>query len=194
MKKKSTTPARNARAKSGASADVTKGTKRATKSTTKSATKSVTKATRPVKYHVVKSSAIHGRGIFALIDIPKSTRILEYTGERMSHAEADRRYSKRHENSPHTMLMAVDDDVVIDATRRGSAARWINHSCAPNCEALEDEGRVFIESKRAIPAGRELTYDYELIVAERHTKKLKREHACRCGARNCRGTLLAKKG
>ena len=141
---------------------------------------------------VVRKSGIHGRGVFALVDIPKGTRLIEYLGERMSHEEADRRYGEIHEGSAHTMLFAANDEVVIDATQWGSSARWINHSCGPNCEAVEEDGRVFIETKRAIRAGEELGYDYELIVEGRHTEKLKREHACRCGARNCRGNLLAK--
>ncbi len=111
----------------------------------------------------------------------------------MSHKEADRRYGKLHDGSSHTMLFAANDEVVIDATKWGSSARWINHSCAPNCEALEDEGRVFIETRRNIRAGEELAYDYELIVDEPHTAKLKREHACYCGAKKCRGTMLGKK-
>lgn len=118
---------------------------------------------------------------------------MEYTGQRMSHAEADRRYGRKHDGSSHTMLMAMDDKVVIDATKWGSSARWINHSCAPNCDAVEDNGRVYIEARRAIKPGDELVYDYELIVEEPHTAKLKREHACRCGAKKCRGTLLAPK-
>ena len=142
---------------------------------------------------VVRKSGIHGRGVFALTDIPKGARLIEYTGERMSHAEADKRYGDLHDGSSHTMLFAATDEVVIDATQRGSSARWINHSCAPNCEAIEDEGRVFIETRRSIRSGEELAYDYELIVEERHTAKLKREHACYCGARRCRGTLLGAK-
>jgi uncharacterized protein len=142
---------------------------------------------------VVRKSGIHGRGVFALEDIPKGTRLIEYTGERMSHEVADERYGDAHNGSAHTMLIAVNDDVVIDATRWGSSARWINHSCAPNCEALDDNGRVFIETRRDIRAGEELAYDYSLIVEERHTAKLKREHACCCGARRCRGTMLGKK-
>lgn len=120
-------------------------------------------------------------------------RLIEYTGERISHEEADRRYGEEHEDSPHTMLFAVDDEVVIDATRRGSPARWINHSCAPNCEANEEDGRVFIDAIRAIGPGEELSYDYNLVLEERHTPKLKREHPCHCGARRCRGTLLGSK-
>ncbi|MBM3344144.1 MAG: SET domain-containing protein [Betaproteobacteria bacterium] len=142
---------------------------------------------------VVRRSGIHGLGVFALVDIPRGVRLIEYTGERMSHDEADRRYGELHEGSAHTMLFAANDEVVIDATRRGSSARWINHSCDPNCDAIEDEGRVFIETRRKIRAGEELAYDYELIVDEPHTAKLKREHACYCGAKKCRGTMLGKK-
>lgn len=146
---------------------------------------------KPLKRRfAVRKSGIHGRGVFALVDIPKGTRLIEYTGQRMSHAEADRRYGDMHDGNAHTMLFAANDEVVIDATKWGSSARWINHSCAPNCEAIEDEGRVFIEARRNIRAGEELGYDYELIVEGRQTEKLKREHACYCGARNCRGTML----
>lgn len=141
----------------------------------------------------VRKSGIHGKGVFALTDIPRGVRLIEYTGERMSHEEADRRYGELHDGNAHTMLFAATDEVVIDATQRGSSARWINHSCAPNCDAIEDDGRVFIETRRNIRAGEELAYDYELIVDEPHTAKLKREHACFCGARKCRGTMLGKK-
>lgn len=141
----------------------------------------------------VRRSSIHGRGVFALTDIPKGTRLIEYRGERLSHDEADDRYGEEHEDSPHTMLFSVNDEVVIDATRWGSSARWINHSCVPNCEANEDDGRIFIDTVRAIRPGEELTYDYNLVLDERHTPALKRAHACRCGARRCRGTLLGKK-
>ncbi len=141
----------------------------------------------------VRNSPIHGRGVFAVNAIAKNARIIEYTGERMSHAEADRRYGDLHDGSSHTMLFAATDKVVIDATRRGGAARWINHSCAPNCEANEEDGRVFIDAIRAIRPGQELSYDYSLVLEERHTPKLKREHPCHCGVRNCRGTLLGSK-
>jgi uncharacterized protein len=141
----------------------------------------------------VRRSSIHGRGVFALAPISKGMRLMEYEGERISHEEADERYGEEHEQSPHTMLFAVDDRIVIDATRRGSSARWINHSCAPNCEAIEEDGRIFIETIRNVRPGEELTYDYNLILEERHTPALKRAHACHCGARRCRGTLLGRK-
>lgn len=148
---------------------------------------------KPRSAVVVRNSPIHGRGVFAVQDIARGTRVLEYTGERMSHAEADRRYGELHDGSSHTMLFAVNEKVVIDATKRGGPARWINHSCSPNCESGEDDGRMFIEVIRAIRRGEELSYDYNLVLDERHTPKLKREHACCCGARKCRGTMLGSK-
>jgi len=179
--------------KSGKNPETRKSGKQQNKKTNKNNKLSKSAATAEKPKVVVRRSVIHGRGIFAANRIAKGARIIEYTGERISHAEADRRYAKLHENSSHTMLFAATDKVVIDATKRGGPARWINHSCAPNCEANEEEGRVFIDAIRTIKPGEELSYDYSLVLEERHTPKLKREHPCYCGARNCRGTLLGKK-
>jgi hypothetical protein len=140
----------------------------------------------------VHNSPIHGRGVFALRRILKGVRIIEYKGKLITDKEADRRYSRMHANSPHTMLFSLDGGLVIDATRRGNSARWINHSCAPNCEIEEEGHRIFIDARRDIRAGEELTYDYNLQIGEKHTKKAKREHACFCKARRCRGTMLGE--
>ncbi|MCW0072957.1 SET domain-containing protein-lysine N-methyltransferase, partial [Burkholderia pseudomallei] len=80
---------------------------------------------------------------------------------------------------------------VIDGKIDGNSARWINHSCAPNCEAEEIKGRVFIHALREIGTEEELLYDYGLAIDEKLTKKLKREHACHGGAEAGHGTLLA---
>jgi uncharacterized protein len=144
------------------------------------------------KRFTVRRSPIHGKGVFALGRIPKGTRIIEYKGERISNEEADERYSELHANSPHTMLFIVNDEIVIDATRRGNSARWINHSCAPNCEIADDDDRIFIDAVRDIRPGEELSYDYNLQIGEPHTAAAKREHACFCGARRCRGTMLGE--
>ena len=141
----------------------------------------------------VRNSPIHGRGVFALRRIPKGTRIIEYKGTLITDREADRRYSRIQAHSPHTMLFSVDDGLVIDATRKGNSARWINHSCAPNCEIEEEHHRVFIEARRNISPGEELTYDYNLLLEERHTPAAKRRFPCHCGAPTCRGTILARK-
>ena len=141
---------------------------------------------------VARNSPIHGRGVFALRHIPKGARIIEYKGKLITDKEADRRYSRMHEHSPHTMLFSIDGGLVIDATRHGNSARWINHSCAPNCEIEEEGHQVFIDARRDILPGEELTYDYNLQIGEKHTKKAQREHACFCGARRCRGTMLGE--
>lgn len=138
----------------------------------------------------VRKSPIHARGVFALAPIAKGTRIIEYKGMLITDQEADRRYGPRQKNSAHTMLFSVDGGLVIDATRHGNSARWINHSCAANCEIEEEGARIFIEARRDIRAGEELTYDYNLQIGERHTAKAKREHTCYCRGRRCRGTML----
>jgi uncharacterized protein len=143
--------------------------------------------------YIVKKSPIHGRGVFAGRDIRKGERIVEYTGERIATKEADRRYAKKPDDG-HTMLFTVNENIVIDATERGSSARFINHSCAGNCHAVEDDDRIYIEAKRDIAEGVELSYDYQLDFEGRITQAAKQLYACRCGARNCRGTMLYRKG
>lgn len=131
-----------------------------------------------------RNSKVHGRGVFAVKRIPKGSRIVEYKGKRVPWHEFD------EADDGHTMLFHVDDDTVIDANQGGSIARWINHSCKPNCEAVFEDGRVFIESVRDIKPGEELGYDYGLQTAGRITKADVLLHRCRCGAKKCRGTML----
>jgi len=149
--------------------------------------------TRTRRRYIVRKSGIHGRGVFAAARIPKGTRIIEYKGQRVTHEEVDRRYADVSETDSHTFLFEVDDDWVIDASVRGNAARWINHGCSPNCEAVEEDGRIFIEATRDIRPGEELTYDYNITLEERHTPRMKRIWTCLCGAKRCRGTILARK-
>jgi len=148
----------------------------------------------------VRNSPIHGRGVFAVAPIKKGTRLLEYKGKRITHKEADKLYSGGAE-SGHTFLFTLNDDYVIDANQEGNSARWINHSCAPNCESICESApdddpmhdRVFIEATRNIKAGEELAYNYLITLEEKHTARLKKIWECRCGAKNCNGTMLAKK-
>jgi SET domain-containing protein len=93
----------------------------------------------------------------------------------------------------HTCLFAIDDDVVIDAAVGGNEARFINHSCAPNCDAVIDDERIWIETIRKIARGEELAYDYAFMLEERHTPAAKRRYPCTCGALDCRGTILGRK-
>jgi SET domain-containing protein len=142
---------------------------------------------------VVRKSRIHGRGVFAATTIAKGTRIIEYTGRRISYARANALYSTDELDPTHTFLFDLDDDMVIDAGQGGNAARWINHSCAPNCEAVDEDGRIFIDALRRIAPGEELGYDYRIVLEERHTPAEKRRWPCCCGAARCRGTLLGSK-
>jgi uncharacterized protein len=151
--------------------------------------KSTTK--RPKRAYVVRHSPIHGRGVFATRTIRKGADIVEYRGRRISVEEADNLPDSDPDNPFHTFLFELNDGRVIDAGVRGNAARWINHSCRPNCVPYEDdEGRVFIEAKRTIQAGEELSYDYKLNVPGRRSARLLANYACRCGAPRCRGTMV----
>jgi SET domain-containing protein len=142
---------------------------------------------------VVRSSGVHGKGVFAQRPIAAGERIIEYKGERITWPEAQRRHPHDPADPHHTFYFHVDDDNVIDAKYGGNAARWINHSCDPNCESDTVGGRVFIRALRDLAPGEELFYDYGLVIDERHTARLKRSYACCCGAAACRGTLLAPK-
>ena len=142
----------------------------------------------------IRRSPIQGVGAFATRVIRKGTRLIEYTGERITSTEADARYPDDESQARHhTFLFAIDDDVVVDAAVDGNEARFINHSCAPNCDAVIDDARIWIEAIRDIAAGEELAYDYAFVLEERHTPAAKRRYPCNCGARTCRGTILAKK-
>ena len=140
-----------------------------------------------------RRSGVHGRGVFAVQDIAEGETIIEYVGEVVTWAEAQDRHPHDPKDPNHTFYFHVDADRVIDAKYGGNSSRWINHSCDPNCEADEENGRIFIKALRNIKAGEELNYDYGLIIDERYTPKLKAEYPCWCGSRNCRGTLLAPK-
>ncbi|MBV8500517.1 MAG: SET domain-containing protein-lysine N-methyltransferase [Paucibacter sp.] len=141
----------------------------------------------------VRSSGVHGKGVYAVVDIPAGDILIEYTGERISNEEAQDRHPHDPKQPNHTFYFSLENGEVIDALYGGNSSRWINHSCDPNCEADETDNRVFIKALRDLKAGEELFYDYGLTVDERYTKKLKKEYACYCGAADCRGTMLTPK-
>lgn len=143
----------------------------------------------------VRHSPIQGAGAFATCHIPAGVRLIEYAGERLTPAQAEARYPESRDGMPrhHTFLFAIDDEVVVDAAVNGNEARFLNHSCAPNCDAVIDDHRIWIETVHDIEPGEELVYDYAYILEERHTPAAKRRFPCSCGAITCRGTILAKK-
>ena len=137
-----------------------------------------------------RNSAIHGTGVYAVAPIKKGARIIEYIGERISHAEADRRYERKGSDDGHTFLFIASNRTVIDATDGGNDARFINHSCNPNCETVIEQNRVFVEATRSIKPGDELGYDYQLTWDSTDEPEDLALYACRCGAPKCRGTML----
>ncbi|HJQ11717.1 MAG TPA: SET domain-containing protein-lysine N-methyltransferase [Gemmatimonadaceae bacterium] len=140
----------------------------------------------------VRKSGIHGRGVFATRYIRKGTRIVEYTGERISNREADRRYDDTRMKRHHTFLFTLDKKTVVDGaiSAGGSDASFINHSCDPNCEAIIRGKRIFIHAKRGIYPGTELAYDYQYERTGKNDEELEKFYFCRCGADNCRGTIM----
>jgi uncharacterized protein len=141
----------------------------------------------------VRSSPIHGRGVFALTRIAAGEPIIEYKGEVISAKEAQRRFERSSGESGHTFFFSLDDGRMIDGARGGSSARWINHSCAPNCEAEQEGDQIFIRATSKISPGTEIFIDYQLDIDGRKTEALRQRYACRCGARQCRGTMLKLK-
>ena len=141
----------------------------------------------------VRKSGVHGKGVFAVQPIRKGETFIEYTGEVIGWPEALRRHPHDPDQPDHTFYFHLDDERVIDGLVGGNASRWINHSCAPNCEAEDDSGRVWLKALRNIKVGEELFFDYGLVIEERYTPALKRRFECRCGAKTCRGTMLAPK-
>jgi len=141
----------------------------------------------------VRKSGVHGRGVYATAPMRKGARIIEYTGKHLPWDEAMELPARDPKDPYHTFFFSLDNGDVIDAGSGGNNARWINHSCDPNCETNEEEDRIFVYALRSIRAGEELFYDYKIVPAERVTKKLAKEFACHCGSAKCRGTMIESK-
>jgi SET domain-containing protein len=128
---------------------------------------------------VVRPSRIHAVGVFAAAPIRKGTRLVEYTGPRMTPEEADHRY----DGAPRTYLYGLDDGkTIIDGEGLGA---YLNHCCDPNCEVDEIKGRVWIFALRDIAKGEELVWDYNLYDDDAPAP-------CCCGSRKCRGTMYSR--
>jgi SET domain-containing protein len=156
----------------------------------KPATSPSSSATRPLPFEL-RQSPIQGRGAFATRRIRKGARIIEYTGQRITQDEADKRYDDEAMERHHTFLFTLDEKTVIDAAVNGNEARFINHSCDPNCQALIEDDKIFIYALKDISPGQELSYDYAYERAEGMDEESEKLYVCRCGAKNCRGTILA---
>jgi SET domain-containing protein len=128
-----------------------------------------------------RPSGIHGMGGYAKCAIPAETRIIEYTGERIDKAEAARRCEAENH-----FIFTLDDEWDLDGDVPSNPARFLNHSCEPNCEAEIDDGRIWIVTKRAVAVGEELCFNYGYDIADFE------DHPCRCGAGACLGYMVAE--
>lgn len=146
----------------------------------------------PLAFKILES-AISGQGAFAIRPITKGERLIEYTGERISHPVADARYDDESMAEHHTFLFSVTSRTVIDASHGGNEARFINHSCDPNCETEIEKGRVYIVALRDIPVGEELHYDYAYERSGDETADDERRYRCICGTAKCRGSIMEAK-
>ena len=129
----------------------------------------------------VRPSAIHGNGLFARAAVTAGTRIVEYVGERISKAESLRRCE-----DGANCIFAIDEEHDLDGDVAWNPARFLNHSCAANCEAIPDGGRIWIVAQRDIATGEELTFNYGYDLVDY------REHPCQCGALECVGYIVAE--
>jgi len=141
----------------------------------------------------LRKSRIHGRGAFATRRIRAGQRIVEYTGERISVEEGNRRYRDDTMKRHYTLLFTLNENAAIDGRRGGNDSRYINHSCDPNCEAVVEGDRIFIYAKKNIQPGLELTFDYQYERYDDDNESVERFYACACGSAACRGTILKPK-
>ena len=145
------------------------------------------------RFFDVRQSGIQGKGAFANAKIRKGQRVIEYTGERISNEEADNRYDETSMRRHHTFLFTVTSHKVVDGAVNGNESIYINHSCDPNCEAVIEDGKIFIEAVRTIQPGKELAYDYQYERTGEDDDEMARFYKCLCGASNCRGSIMKSK-
>lgn len=148
------------------------------------------RASRGNDLHEVRKSGIQGRGVFARRRIRPGQRIIEYTGEKVSNDEADRRYDEENMTRHHTFLFTLDDERCLDGDVRTNTARLINHSCDPNCEAIIEGDRIWIYALKNIQPGVELAYDYQYERTGDNIKELEKFYVCHCGSEKCRGSIM----
>jgi len=129
----------------------------------------------------IAASPIHGQGGFTTRFVPKGERVIEYAGERITKAESLRRCEAQN-----WFIFSLDEEFDLDGNVEWNPARFLNHSCAPNCEAVCEEGRIWIVALRDIRPGEEITFNYGYDLDDY------KEHPCQCGAPECAGYILAE--
>lgn len=143
------------------------------------------------EYIEIRKSKIHNNGAFAIVDIPKGTKIIEYVGEKISKIESEKRSDETFENSKKSAdngavyIFELNKRFDIDGNVSWNPAKNINHSCSPNCETENEEGkRIWIITLRNIKKGEEITYNYGYDLENY------KDHPCLCGSKNCVGYIV----
>ncbi|MEM5439946.1 SET domain-containing protein [Paraburkholderia diazotrophica] len=144
-----------------------------------------------LKRITARRSSVHGKGLFALRPIAAGERLIEYKGEVTSWQRAA---ARQRSEAGHTFVFGLSDGRVIDGSRGGNSARFLNHACAPNCEAIETGDRVFIHALTDIAPGHELFIDYALVIDGELNDAVREQYACRCGTAGCRQSMLGAAG
>ncbi len=143
---------------------------------------------------IVKKSKVHGSGVFAKTDIKKNVKIIQYIGEKVSKSEGDKRSEnriKRYLNSKKTgsvYIFELNSKYDIDGSPLYNKARYINHSCKPNCEVEIKNGKIWIKSIKNIKKDDELSYDYGYDFDPEDFM----DHLCKCKSKNCVGYIVSK--
>ncbi|HAY99825.1 MAG TPA: SET domain-containing protein-lysine N-methyltransferase [Opitutae bacterium] len=137
----------------------------------------------------VKNSKIHGRGLYATADIEEETQIIQYVGEKITKKESTKRALEWEEQARETgeglvYIFELDDTYDIDGRLGENPARYMNHSCDGNCEAINYDGEIWIVARKDIKKGEELVYDYG------YDMEHFLDHPCLCGADNCIGYIV----
>ena len=141
----------------------------------------------------VKKSKVHGYGVFATKEIKKNTKIIQYIGEKVNKREGDRRSEKRlkdflhSKNNGSVYIFELNNRYDIDGSPKYNKARYINHSCNPNCEVDIEQDEIWIRSIRKIKVNEELSYDYGFEFDSDDYK----DHCCKCRDKNCIGFIIS---
>ncbi len=144
------------------------------------------------EYILVKESSIHHKGIFAKKEILKGTKVIEYVGDKITEKESDKRsertFDENEKNPDHgsVYLFELDKKHDLDGDVPYNTARFINHSCDPNCETEIDNGKIWIIAIRDIKEGEEINYDYGYDLEDFEN------HPCKCNSKNCVGYIVAE--
>lgn len=135
---------------------------------------------------LIGSSPIHGFGVYAKKAIPEGTKIIEYTGEKISKEESDRRADLDNGENGQVYIFELNDTFDLDGAKGGNDARFINHFCDPNCEVEIIRNKIWVVALNDIKEGEELGYDYNFDTEDY------KDHPCICGSKNCRGYIVGE--